>query len=78
MGAKVDGSTIRLDTELLGGLERFRRQQSDGGIALSREDAANVILRDWLQGQGYLPIPGDKKHTTAAAAAKVPGGHLDP
>lgn len=78
MGAKVDDSTIRLDTDLLGGLETFRRQQSDGGIALSREDAANVILRDWLQGQGFLPLPGDRNHTTADAAAHVPGSHLDP
>ena len=78
MGAKVDDSKIRLDTELLGGLETFRRHQEDGRVPLSREEAANIILRDWLQGQGYLPIPGDKNHTTAAAAAKVPGGHLDP
>ncbi len=69
--------TITLDPGLLAGLDSFLKQRVDDP-PLTREDAANTIIRDWLQGQGFLALPGEGRHKTAAAAAGVPRGHLDP
>jgi hypothetical protein len=70
--------TFKLDRDLLVGLDAYLKEQSDGAAKLTREEALTVIVRDWLQGQGYLAIPGEKKHTTARKAAGVPSGYLDP
>lgn len=44
-----------LDADLLPGIDRFvaDRSQSSAG-AISRNDAINRILRDWLQREGYI------------------------
>lgn len=40
---------------------------------MSYEDAVNVIVRDWLMGQGYVPLPDDPEEIMPALkAAHVP------
>lgn len=63
-----------LEHDLLPALERFidHRDEPPRG-RMSRNDALNVIVRDWLMGQGYLDLPEDPdKITRALPAAKVP------
>lgn len=67
---------VKVDPGLLDGLDAYRQQQ--GESAFDRQAAVNTIVRDWLQGQGFVAIPGDRKHKTAAKAAGVPTWHLDP
>lgn len=40
---------------------------------MTYDDAVNVIVRDWLMGQGYMPLPDDDDSIIPAPdAAKVP------
>ena len=39
---------------------------------MTYDNAVNVIVRDWLMGQGYIPLPDDAGITPALEAAKVP------
>jgi hypothetical protein len=68
---------MEIPAELLPGIDAFRRQ-SDQGERMTREEAAKIIIRDWLQGQGFMPIAGEAVHPTARKAAYVPTGQLDP
>jgi hypothetical protein len=65
---------ITLEEELLDGLEQFiadRNEAPRGKMTL--DDAVNVIVRDWLMSQGYLPLPGSAGDITPALeAAAVP------
>ncbi len=65
---------VRLEADLLDGVAQFiadRNMPPDG--KMTRAEAVNVIVRDWLMAQGYLPLPGDPdESTTALEAAKVP------
>lgn len=66
---------VKLDEELLDGVEQFiadRNEPPNG--KMTHDEAINVIIRDWLMGQGYIPLPGDPNEITPALqAAKVPG-----
>lgn len=67
-------SSVKLDEELFEGIERFiaDRDEPPGGT-MTHDDAVNVIVRDWLMGQGYIPLPNDPDEiTTALEAANVP------
>lgn len=67
-------TTVKLDDELIDGVEQFiaDRNQPPRG-KMSYDDAVNVIVRDWLMGQGYIPLPDDPNEITLALdAAKVP------
>ena len=49
-----------LDEDLINGLDKFivDRDEPPAG-RMSRNDAINVIVRDWLMSQNYIPIPDD-------------------
>ncbi len=38
---------------------------------LSREQALQMIVRDWLQGQGYVPLPDGGRVIPVTAASKT-------
>ena len=66
--------SIKLEEELLDGVEQFiaNRDEPPRG-RMTHDDAVNVIVRDWLMGQGYLPLPGGPNDITPALdAAAVP------
>lgn len=67
-------TAVKLDEELLDGVEQFiadRNQPPQG--KMTHQDAVNVIVRDWLMGQGYMALPDDPHMvTTALDAAEVP------
>lgn len=65
---------IDLDQELLAGVEKFISDRNEPPTGqMTHTDAVNVILRDWLMGQGYLALPGDPDTITPALeAAGVP------
>lgn len=68
-------TSVRLDEELLDGIENFiADQDAPPRGKMTVDDAVNIMLRDWLMGQGYLAIPGDEEVevVTALDAAKVP------
>jgi hypothetical protein len=66
--------SIKLDDELLDGLEGFIAERDEPPRGkMSHEDAVNVIVRDWLMAQGYIDLPGDPDGiVTALDAADVP------
>jgi hypothetical protein len=65
---------IALEEDLLDGLEQFIADRNEAPRGkMTYEDAVNVIIRDWLMAQGYMPLPGTADDITPAlAAAKVP------
>ena len=67
-------TTITLEAELLDGLEQFIADRNEPPRGkMTHDDAVNVIVRDWLMGQGYMPLPGNSDDITPALeAAKVP------
>ena len=65
--------SVRLAEELLDGVEQFiaDRDEPPSG-KMTHAEAVNVIVRDWLMAQGYLPLPGDAEAvTTALDAANI-------
>ena len=58
-------TSVKLDEELLDGVEQFvgDRDQPPNG-KMSYEDATNVIVIDWLMGQGYIPLPDSSDEAT--------------
>jgi hypothetical protein len=60
-----------LNDELIKGLDRFiDREDTPPNPRLSREEAALVIIRDWLQGQGFVSLPeGDSVQPISTASA---------
>jgi hypothetical protein len=67
-------TTVKLDEELLDGIEQFiAARDAPPQAKMSHEDAVNVIVRDWLMGQGYVSLPNDPDEITPALeAAMVP------
>ncbi|HEY8575991.1 MAG TPA: hypothetical protein VIL88_06600 [Devosia sp.] len=67
-------TAIKLDDELLDGLERFIADRNEPPRGkMSYEDAVNVIVNDWLMAQGYLALPNDPDRITPALEA----AHVD-
>jgi hypothetical protein len=67
-------TSVKLDEELLDGVEQFiaNRNEPPRG-KMNFGDAINVIVRDWLMGQGYLELPDDPNGIMPALeAAQVP------
>lgn len=67
-------TSLSLDEELLDGVEQFiaDRHTPPRG-RMTYDEAVNVIVRDWLMAQGFIPLPGDPdKITPALEAAQVP------
>jgi hypothetical protein len=53
-------TSVKLDEELLDGIEQFIADRNEPPRGkMTYDDAINVIVRDWLMGQGYLELPGD-------------------
>lgn len=47
-----------LSDELIDGIDKYvARAAVPPNVRLTREEAVEVIVRDWLQSQGYLPLP---------------------
>ena len=65
---------IVVEEELLDGLEQFIADRDEPPRGrMSYDDAVNVIVRDWLMSQGYMPLPDDADAITPALeAADVP------
>ena len=66
--------TLTLEEDLLGGIDQFIavRNEAPNG-KMTHDDAVNVIVRDWLMGQGYIPLPGSPDDIRPALeAAHVP------
>ena len=68
--------SIKLDEELLDSMEQFIADHDAPPRArMTYDDAVNVMVRDWLMGQGYLALPGDTDEIVPALeAAAVPKG----
>ena len=59
--------SVKLDEQLLDGLEQFIADRNEPPRGkMTHEDAVNVIVRDWLMGQGYLSLPDDPNSITPA------------
>jgi hypothetical protein len=68
-------TTVKLEDDLLDGVENFIADRDEPPRGkMSYDDAVNVIVRDWLMGQGYVPLPGGPEQTIVPAleAARVP------
>jgi hypothetical protein len=67
-------TSVKLDEELLDGVEQFIADRDVPPTdKMTYDDAINVIVRDWLMGQGYIPLPDDPNDITSALdAAGVP------
>jgi len=66
--------TVKLDDDLLDGIEQFiADRNTPPQPKMTHGDAINVIVRDWLMGQGYVPLPGEEDAIVPALeAASVP------
>ena len=59
--------SVKLDEQLLDGLEQFIADRNEPPRGkMTHEDAVNVIVGDWLMGQGYLSLPDDPNSITPA------------
>lgn len=67
-------TSVKLDEELLDGVEQFIADRNEPPLGkMTFEDAVNVIVRDWLTGQGYKPLPDQPDEILPAVeAARVP------
>jgi hypothetical protein len=67
-------TSVKLDEDLLDGIEQFIADRDEAPRGkMTYADAINVIVRDWLMGQGYLELPGDPDGVVPALeAARVP------
>jgi hypothetical protein len=66
-------TSVKLDEELLDGVEQFIADRDEPPLGKMSYDAVNVIVKDWLMGQGYIPLPGSPEPITPALqAARVP------
>ncbi|QQR35296.1 hypothetical protein JI749_13120 [Devosia oryziradicis] len=66
--------SVAIEDELLDGLEQFIADRDEPPRGrMTYDDAVNVIVRDWLMSQGYVPLPGEADGITPALeAADVP------
>lgn len=52
--------SVKLDHALLDELEQFRADRNGPPRGrMAYDDAINVIVKDWLLGQGYVPLSED-------------------
>lgn len=67
-------TSVKLDEELLDGVEQFIADRDEPPRSkMTYYDAVNVIVRDWLMAQGYIPLPDDDVAIIPALeAAEVP------
>jgi hypothetical protein len=67
-------TSVKLDEELLDGVEQFIADRDEPPRGkMTYDDAINVIVRDWLMGQGYIPLPDDPDDIALVTeASKVP------
>jgi hypothetical protein len=65
---------VKLEEELLDGVEQFIAERNEPPRGkMTYDDAINVIVRDWLMGQGFIPLPDDPDQVTPALeAARMP------
>jgi len=65
---------IALDVELTAALQKFiEHRDVPPSPRMTDNDAVNVIVRDWLTGQGFLELPEAADDVTPALeAARVP------
>ena len=62
-----------LTPELLTGIDRLIDDRDVPPTPrLGREEALQMIVRDWLQGQGYVALPDGESVIPVAAASRVP------
>jgi hypothetical protein len=62
-----------LTPELLTGIDRLiDARDVPPARRLSREEAIQMIVRDWLQGQGYVALPDGETVVPVIAASRVP------
>lgn len=67
------GDIDEMPPELLAGLDRFiDGQDAPPNPRLSRQEAVGVIVRDWLQAQGYLALPDGERVVPVKVAADLP------
>ena len=67
--------TVKLEDDLLDGVENFIADRNEPPRGkMSYDDAVNVIVRDWLMGQGYVPLPDSEQGSIVPSleAARVP------
>lgn len=64
---------LKLDADLQAGVEAFinHRDEPPRG-RMTQSEAVNLVVRDWLTGQGYLALPGQDGIVRALEAADVP------
>jgi hypothetical protein len=49
-----------LDPDLVDGIDKLIEDRDEAPAGrMSRNDALNVIVRDWLMAQGYIELPSD-------------------
>ena len=67
-------TSVNLDEELLDGVEQCIADRNEPPTGkMTYEDAVNVVVRDWLMGQGYISLPdGPDEITPALEAARMP------
>jgi hypothetical protein len=66
-----------LDAATLAALDRFIDKSDEPPTPrLSREEAVNVVVQDWLMAQGYMPIPQEPGETVETNEAAVPAAHV--
>lgn len=65
---------VNLDADMKQALEAFISERDEAPVGrMTTTEAVNVIVRDWLTGQGYLAVPGEGDRVrTALDAAEVP------
>ena len=63
-----------MDADVAAALDRFIAERDRPPLGrMTREEAVEVIVRDWLMAQGHLPLPGEETPIVPAlAAADVP------
>jgi len=68
--------SIQLEDDLLEGIEQFIADRDEPPRGrMTYDDAINVMVRDWLMGQGYISLPGEPDMIVHALdAAEVPKG----
>lgn len=67
-------TSVKLEEELLDGVEQFIADRDEPPRGkMTYDDAINVIVRDWLMGQGYIPLPDDPDDITPVVeSSRVP------
>ena len=66
-----------LDAATLAALDRFiDKSDEPPAPRLSRQEAINVVVQDWLMGQGFMPIPQEPGAGVETNEAAVPATHV--